>query len=108
GADLKRDDKTGYFQISRILKGADWEQGMRSPLAEIGVNVNKGDYIIAVNGRPANEVPNIYELLVNTVGKQITLKINATPEVKGSRNVTVIPTGDESRLLYHEWVDGNI
>jgi tricorn protease len=108
GAELKRDDKTGYFQIVKILHGANWTPGLRSPLTEIGVNVNQGEYIVAVNGRPTNEVTNIYELLVNTAGKQVTLKVNATAEAKGARSVVVTPTADEAHLYYHDWVEANI
>ncbi len=108
GAELKRDPETKYYQIARILKGANWDRGMRSPLTEIGVDVKEKDYIIAVDGKPANEVNNVYELLVNTAGKQVTLKVNAKPEAKGARTVVVTPIDDESKLYYHDWVEGNI
>jgi tricorn protease len=108
GAELKRDDKTKYYQITKVLKGANWDSGLRSPLTEIGVNVNKGDYIVAVNGQPTNEVANIYELFVNTPGKQVTLKVNSAPELKGARTVVVTPLADEAHLYYHDWVEGNV
>ena len=60
---------------------------LRSPLTEIGVDVKEGDYIVAVNGKPTNEMANIYELLVNTVGKQVTLTVNSEAEAaKGRRD----------------------
>ena len=55
------DAKTGFFQIDKILTGANWDPKLRSPLTEIGVNVKDGDYIVAVNGQPTNEMTNIYE-----------------------------------------------
>jgi tricorn protease len=67
---------------------------MRSPLAEIGVNVKAGDYIIAVNGKPTNEMVNIYESLINAPGKQVKLKVNSEPVEKGSREITVVPIAD--------------
>jgi len=108
GAQVQRDDKTRYYKISRILQGANWDKALRSPLTELGVNANEGDYIIAVNGQPANEMNNIYETLVNTAGKQVTLKINSQPVEKGSREVVVVPTGDEAKLYYYNWVQDNI
>src|SRR6202011_1965221 len=51
---------------------------------------------------------NIYELLLNTAGKQVTLKVNAKPEAKGARSVVVTPIDDESRLYYHDWVESNV
>jgi tricorn protease len=107
GAELKA-DPTGYYKITKILKGANWDPLTRSPLTELGVNVKEGEYIVAVNGVPTNEMPNIYEHLINTVGRQVVLKVNAKPEAKGARTVTVVPIGDESKLYYYDWVQGNI
>jgi tricorn protease len=108
GARLKRDDKTGFYQITHILKGANWDKGRKSPLTEVGVNVAEGEYIIAVNGRPTSEMTNVYESLVNTDGRQVTLKVNKTPEEKGSREVVVVPIASEAELYYNEWVEGNV
>lgn len=108
GAELKRDPKTKYYQIAQILKGANWEPSLRSPLAEVGVTAKEGEFIVAVNGKPTNELANIYEALVNMSGKQVVLKINARPEMQGARTVTVTPIADESKLYYHQWVRGNI
>lgn len=108
GAQLKKHPESKYYQISKILKGATWDGSLKSPLAEVGSDVKEGEYIVRVNGVPTNEVSNIYELLLNTVGKPITLHINGTPNVKGARAVVVTPIADESKLYYHEWVQGNI
>src|SRR5205823_272016 len=108
GAELKRDPATKYYQVTHILRGANWDGGLKSPLTEVGVNVAEKEYIVAIDGQPTNEVGNIYELLVNTAGKQVTLKVNAKPEAKGARTVLVTPIVDESKLYYHEWVEGNI
>jgi tricorn protease len=108
GAQLQQDEKTRYYKITRILPGANWDKNLRSPLTEIGVNVSLGDFIIAVNGRPTNEMANIYEALLNTAGKQVKLKVNSEPRDKGSREVVVIPTGDEQPLYYHAMVQDNI
>jgi tricorn protease len=108
GAELEQDEKTKYYRIVKILKGSNWSSELRSPLTEIGVDVNPGEYIIAVNGQPTNEMTNIYESLIGTVGKQVRLKINKEPAEKGSREVTVVPIGDEHALYYYNWVQGNI
>ncbi len=108
GAELERDGATGYYQIKKILKGQNWDKKLRSPLTEIGVDVREGDYILAVNGQPTNQMPNIYAALVNTVGKQVKLRVNSQPKVQGSREVTVVPIGDEADLYYYNWVEKNI
>ncbi len=108
GARLRRDPATGYYKIVHILKGARWDPKLRSPLNEIGVDAKEGDYILAINGQPANEWTNLYEALVNQADRQVTLKINSEPKEKGSREVTVVPISSEGELYYHEWVEGNI
>ena len=82
GAELKRQPETKYYQIAKILHGANWSPKLRSPLTEVGVDVKEGEYIVAINGQPTNEVNNIFELLQNTPGRQITLKVNAQPSTR--------------------------
>jgi tricorn protease len=108
GAELRRDGRTGYYQIVRILRGANWDPALRSPLTEIGVNAKEGDYILAVNGRSTRDMDNIYAGLVGTVGKQVTLRLNDRPRDQGSRRVTVLPIADERSLYYHRWVRENV
>ena len=70
--------------------------------------IESNDYIIAVNGQPTNQKTNIYDALINTAGKQVTLTLNSKPDKDGSRDVVVIPIGDESELYYFNWVQNNI
>ncbi|GIW78213.1 MAG: tricorn protease [Gemmatales bacterium] len=108
GAQLRRDEKTGYYQITRILKGSNWDKSLRSPLAEIGVNVKVGDYILAVDGKPTNEMTNIFEALVDKADKQVRLTVNSRPTRKGRRDVVIRPIADEHGLYYYNMVQDNI
>jgi tricorn protease len=108
GARIERDPASGYYRIVEILKGQNWENDLRSPLTEIGVKAKDGDYILAVDGKPASEILDIYAALVGTVGKQVTLRLNASPKLEGSHETVVIPTGDEHELYYFRWVQDNI
>jgi len=108
GAQFKKDEKSGYFQVTKILKGQNWDKSLRSPLTEIGVGVKEGDYIIAIQGKPTNKMVDLYEALVNTVGKQVKLRVNSKSEEQGSREVVVVPIKDELSLYYYNWVQKNI
>jgi tricorn protease len=108
GAQLVRDDKTGYYQIVKILKGENWDKSMKSPLTELGLNVKPGDYIIAVNGEPTNKMQNIYASLIGKNDVEVELSINSKPDAAGSRKVLVVPIADESALNYYNWVQENI
>jgi len=108
GARIERDKNTGYFKIAKILKGQNWDKALRSPLTEIGVRAHDGDYIIAVDGKPTSRMTDLYEALINTAGKQVTLTLNGKPENGGSWTTVVIPTASEQQLYYYNWVQANI
>jgi tricorn protease len=108
GAVLQKDPASGYFRIAKILKGQNWDKDVRAPLTDIGVDAREGDYILAVNGKPTNQMNDIYESLVNTAGKQVRLKLNGKPEETGSRETVVVPTDDERPLYYYGWVQANL
>jgi tricorn protease len=108
GAQFARDTQTGFYRISKILRGQNWARTLRSPLTEIGVNVKEGEYLIAINGTPTSKLNDMYEALLNTVGKQVTLKVNSRPDEKGSREVVVIPIENEQQLYYYTMVQENI
>ena len=108
GAVLEKDSASGYFRIGKILKGQNWDKETRSPLTDIGVDAREGDFILEVNGKPTNQMRDIFESLVNTVGKQVQLKLNAKPEEAGSRVTVVVPIADERPLYYYDWVQGNL
>ncbi len=107
GAKLTR-HASGYYQISEILEGANWSSDLRSPLTEMGVDINTGDFILAVNGNPTSEMNDIYASLVGLANKQVELTVNTSPDLEGSRKEIVIPIADESGLYYYNWVQNNI
>jgi tricorn protease len=108
GAELATDPATKFVKITKILKGEPGNPNLKSPLAELGLNVKQGNFILAVNGKPTNDVANLFELLVNTVGRPVVLKVNDKPTLEGSRDIVVSPIGDESKLYYHNWVQTNL
>jgi tricorn protease len=108
GAEVERDPASKYYRIKRILKGQNWDSSLVSPLTQIGVNVKEGDYILAVNGRSTAQMANLYESLVNTVGKQVSLRVNSRPAEAGSRVAVVVPIANEQPLYYLDWVEANI
>jgi tricorn protease len=108
GAEFSRDSQSRAYRVDRILRGQNWNNTVRSPLTEIGVDVKVGDYILAVNGRPVAELDNLYAALVGKVGKQVTLKVNSKPTTEGAREVVVVPIANEQPLYYYNWVQKNL
>jgi len=108
GAELSRDPATRAYRIDKILRGENWQDKTRSPLTEIGVDVKEGDYLLAINGTPVSQVPNLYQLLIGTAGRQVVLRVNSKPSDDGARNITVVPIANEAPLYYYTWVQHNI
>jgi tricorn protease len=107
GAKISKDG-SGYYRIDRILEGSNWSDDLRSPLTEVGVDVDEGDFIIAVNGQSTRTMDNLYAALVNTAGKTVKLTVNSAPSPTGAHDELVRPVADESDLYYYNWVHDNI
>jgi len=105
GCELEADGR--YYRIKKIYRGENWNEETRSPLTEPGINVNAGDYIIAIDGHEVTTDENPYKYLENKVGVQVTLTVNGKPSRKGEREVTITPIGSELKLRYMDWVEHN-
>lgn len=106
GAELSRDG-SGYYRIDKIIPGAPYSKSLRSPLAEVGLNIHEGDYITAIDGVSITTVDNIYKLLVGKANVLTELTIN-TQAAKGGRKVVVTPTDNEYPLYHYNWVQKNL
>jgi tricorn protease len=96
------------YRFSRIYNGESWNPQLRAPLAQPGINVHVGDYLLAVNGRQLHGTDNIYRFFLDTAGKQVVLTIGPTPDGAGARQVTVVPLGNEIALRHADWIAHNL
>jgi len=107
GCDFATDPKSGRVRIARILPGRSWDAGARSPLADPGVDVREGDFLLAVEGRPLEPRANPYALLADRVGQTVELTVADNPEGKQPRTVVVEPLRSESSLRNRAWIEAN-
>ncbi len=105
GADFSID--SGRYKITRIYDNESWNPELRAPLAEPGVSVSTGDYVLAINGIELRAPDNIYRLLDGTANRQTVLTVNSRPELEGARQVTVVPVANEQGLRTRAWVEAN-
>ncbi len=104
GAELKADTKAGRYVISKIYAGENWNESRRSPLTEQGIGVQVGDYLIELNGSAVTLKDNPYLFLESTVGRRISIKVNARPDSSGAREYWIKPVKSELDLFYLDWV----
>lgn len=98
----------GRYLFKKVYGGLNWNPNMRSPLTEPGVNVNNGDYLLAVNGTELTSSTNLYSLFENTSGKIVEITVGPNPNLNDSRVVNVVPVSNERALRNRDWVEGNI
>ncbi len=97
----------GRYRITKIYAGESWNPNLKAPLGGPGIDVNVGDYLLAINGTEVAGTDNIQRLLEGTAGKQTVITVNSRPAPDGARRVTVVPVPNESGLRLFDWVEGN-
>jgi len=105
GADFEIDNSR--YKITRIYDNESWNPDLRAPLAEPGVDVSVGDYILAINGEELRAPDNVYRLLDGTANRQTVLTVNTRPAMDGAHQVTVVPVANEQTLRTRAWVESN-
>ncbi|MFI5235049.1 MAG: PDZ domain-containing protein [Gemmatimonadales bacterium] len=99
--------ENGAYRIAKIIRGAPWDVEVRSPLAEPGVGVHEGDYLLAVNRVPVDVTKEPWAALDGLAGKTVLLTVNDKPTMAGAREVLVKTMTSEAQLRYLAWVDGH-
>jgi tricorn protease len=97
----------GRYRFQRIFNGENWNPKLHAPLTQPGVNVQEGEYLLAVNGRELHDTNNLYSFFQETADQQTVLKVGPNPEGGGSREVTVVPIGNEDSLRRLNWIESN-
>jgi tricorn protease len=105
GADYRMEN--GRYRFAKIFDGENWNPELRAPLTQPGVNVQEGEYLIAVRGRNLTSSDNIYAFFEATANKQVVIRVGPNPDGTASREVTVVPVASESGLRHLAWIEDN-
>ncbi len=107
GCDFELDKDNDAYRISKIYEGATWIAEPRSPLKAPGIDVNEGDYLLAVNGRPMDTSLDPWAAFQGLAGQTVTLTVGPTPDVNDANDILVQPMGSEFRLRNLAWIQGH-
>jgi tricorn protease len=99
--------ENGAYRIANIVDGAPWDAEVRSPLARPGVDVNEGDYVLAVNGAPLDTSKDPWASFQGLAGRTVELTVNRRPTMDGARTVLVETLRSETRLRHLAWIEAN-
>lgn len=106
GADFELDQ--GAYRITRIHEGAPWDVDARGPLSQPGVNVQRGDYLLAVNHAPVDPQKDPWAAFLGLAGKTVTITVHDKPAMDDSARHVIIKLLDSEReLRYRDWVERN-
>ncbi len=103
GVDWAYDAAEKAFQIEHIVHGDRWDPRATSPLNAPGVNLRRGDTLLAINGQPVGPATTPDELLVNLADVEVSLRVRRSNEL--ARTVTVKTITDERPGRYRDWVE---
>ena len=95
GADVQEED--GFYRITRIYNGGDWTPGLGGPLSHPGMDVQEGDYLLAVDGAELRAPTNPYRLLEGSAGRVITLTVASSPSAADARDIVSSPQPTRAR-----------
>jgi tricorn protease len=99
--------ENGAFRIKRILHGGAWDVQLRSPLAEPGLKVKEGDYILEVNGVSLDPRVDPWTAFPGLADQTIQLTVNDKPSLDGSRKILVRTLANEDALRQLDWIESN-
>jgi len=97
----------GAYRIAKVITAAPWDSEVRSPLAEPGVEVGQGDWVLAVNGQPIDTAKDPWAAFQGLAEQPVLLTVNDRPSLEGAREVLVETLADESRLRNLAWIEAN-
>jgi tricorn protease len=98
----------GRYRITHIYTGGKWNPQLYAPLAQPGLKVREGDYLLAVNGNPVDGGMNVYQAFQDLAGKTVTLTVGPNPGPQDAHSVIVNTIPNEGGLRHAAWIDHNM
>ncbi len=95
------------YRIAKVYTGESWNTFLQAPLATPGNSAQAGEYILAINGLELTAQHNIFALLQNTDGEQISLRVGPDTNGENARDIVVEPTSSEREIRLWSWVEAN-
>ncbi len=107
GVDWTLDAASGRYRFATIYPGDNTRSDYRSPLAQPGLNVKAGDYLLAVNGAEL-KAPADPDSLLLLADADTTVELTVAERPDGARRqIVVTPIGKEISLREAAWIAHN-
>ncbi len=107
GVDYALDTASGRYRFAVIYPGDNTRDDYRSPLAQPGLEVKAGDYLLAVNGVELR-APMSPDALLQLADSQTTVDLTVADSPTGARrHIIVRPVSKEISLREAAWIAHN-
>jgi tricorn protease len=107
GVDWALDAASGRYRFATIYPGDNTRSDYRSPLAQPGLNVKMGDYLLAVNGAEL-KAPADPDSLLQLADADTTVELTIADHPDGARRqIVVTPVTKELSLREAAWIAHN-
>jgi tricorn protease len=107
GVDWALDPASGRYRVATIYPGDNTRDDYRSPLAQPGLAVKAGDYVLAINGADLR-APTEPDALLRTADAETTVDLTVADTPGGPvRHVIVKPVASELSLREAAWIAHN-
>jgi tricorn protease len=92
-------DATGYFRIVHIYR--------KGPADHDYIDIDPGDYVLAINGRPLKPGDNVWRALTVVPGRKFEFLVATKPDSPSTRTASIVPVNatTQGNLEYERWVD---
>lgn len=106
GADFETGE--GRWRFKKVYGGLNWNPELKSPLRTSGARVEPGEFLLAIDGQLVRPPDSPYKYLAGMRDRQVVLTVGARADGSDSREISVVPVGDETGLRYLDWVESNM
>ncbi len=107
GVDFALDAASGRYRFATIYPGDNTRDSYRSPIAQPGLNVKPGDYLLAINGAELR-APTDPDSLLQLTDADTTVDLTIASSPNGpARHVVVKPVDKELPLREAAWIEHN-
>ncbi|WP_406699387.1 S41 family peptidase [Singulisphaera sp. Ch08] len=100
GLELDEDQAAGHYVVSHV-----YEEG---PADKDWIKIEKGNYLIALDGKPLKAGDNYWERLGRRLNPKVELTVNTKPTAEGAWTIKYEPISltTYGQLRYDRWVKG--
>ena len=96
-----------HYKISQIIRGAPWENDIKSPFDKSGISVSEGDYIYSINGTKLSKRVSPWKVLQGLSKETVKIEYADNPNNDNIRTeiVKTLSTKQEIQLRHMAWVE---